>query len=180
MAEGGSGLKDRLRRGDGPHYSVDQPGKPGFELLAAQRVELGRPLHPLTDHAGLAQYAEVVRARRLRNGELEAVARPLTAVGDRPDNQQPDWVAQGVQHAGELELVLRGVRRCGRRDCPLAGRLLVDRGERRHCSTFIELAYSSIVIVPRGRPWQRSERGSGVGGPAGSTPSPRALTASRA
>src|SRR5436305_4640265 len=94
-----------LGDGSSPQHRVDQPWESGLEVIATQGVQLRRPVHPLLDHAGLAQYPEVGGARRLGNGKLQAVAGPLPAVGDRLGDQQPDGIAQGVEYRWKLDLV---------------------------------------------------------------------------
>ncbi len=64
---------------------------------------------------GLAQHPEVMRAGRLRDREIEALARPWRPGGQAGDDPQSHRIAQSVQHGGQLDLLDARVRRAARR-----------------------------------------------------------------
>jgi hypothetical protein len=119
IAHGGAGP-----RSPRAEHRGDQPGEALVELLAPQPVDHRRSLRPLLDQPGLAQDAEVVRARGLRDRQVEGVAAALALLGQAAHDLEPDRVGQGVQDAGELE-------RVGRRVVERAGHVF-------DCTTFIE------------------------------------------
>ena len=67
---------DRRRR----QHGVEQPGEASVEVVAAQRDVPARALRPRVRQPGLAQHAQVVRAGRLGDAEVERAADRL-AVG---------------------------------------------------------------------------------------------------
>src|SRR5262249_4823425 len=84
-----------------------QPGEAIVEIVAAQHRVLVGAISPLLNHAGLPQGAEVVRHRRLADGEAERAARAgLAVLGEHPDHCQPRRVAQCMHHSGQLDFVL--------------------------------------------------------------------------
>ncbi len=90
-------------------HGVEQAGEAVLEVRASESGHLHGALQPLADDAGLAEDAEVVGARRLHHGKVEALAAPLLAGGQPLDDQEPHRVAERVEHGGELDLLASGV-----------------------------------------------------------------------
>src|ERR1017187_9502011 len=134
--------RDRVSDSDRAENRVEQAGEALVEVLAAERVQPRRSDRPLLDHAGLAQHAKVMGARRLRDLNVERAAR----TGRRIDAQlaheaQPLGVAEGVEHGRQLEILCSG---------------MVSAHDY-HCTTFIELLlrWSSYIRnrrIPRCQP----------------------------
>src|SRR5919106_776238 len=102
--------RNRLRTED----CLQQPRKACVEVLVPERGELGRPLAPLLDHAGLAEGPEVVRHRRLRETGPEIAAGAwLRLRREPPDDLEPMRIAERMKHARELDLVALRVMESG-------------------------------------------------------------------
>src|SRR4051794_26950189 len=71
LAEAGAGHARIL---GGAEDGREEPGGTRLEIAGAEGVQPGGPLLALVDDAGLAQHLEVMRAGRLRDGDVEAAA----------------------------------------------------------------------------------------------------------
>ena len=88
---------------------VQEAGEARVEILAAQGVQPCGSVGPLTDHAGLAQHPEVVRAGGLAHLHVEAAGGTRVRAGvERRDDLQPGRVAQRVQHRAEVDVFACG------------------------------------------------------------------------
>jgi hypothetical protein len=93
-----------------PQNRREQTRKAGLEMVTAERVDAGCALRTLVDDAGFSKHLEVMSAGRFGDGKFEAPASQLVALGQRRDDLEPDWVAEGVKHCGEVDLISLGVR----------------------------------------------------------------------
>jgi hypothetical protein len=93
----------------GPQDRLEQTGKAGVEVIAAESVDAGCALRALVDDAGFAKHFEVMGAGRFRDREVEGAASALVALGQRRDDLEPDWVAEGVKDRGEFDLISLGL-----------------------------------------------------------------------
>src|SRR3954454_16102859 len=84
-------------------HRVEEAREARVEVIAAQRDDALRAARLGERHPRLAQDAEVVGERRLRDGDLEGPARALTLGGERADDVQPDGVAERVEDGGQFE-----------------------------------------------------------------------------
>ena len=96
---------------DGLEDRREQTWEAGLEVVVAQRVDTLGPLLALPDDPGLPQDLEMVSHRRFGHRVREAPATALPArLGKFADDPEPDGIAEGVEHALEVDLVAFRVR----------------------------------------------------------------------
>jgi hypothetical protein len=78
---------------------VQQARKAGVQVVHSQREQAFAAVGAGSNHAGLAQDAEVMRERGLREPELESAARGLVSLREAADDFESGGIAQRVQDA---------------------------------------------------------------------------------
>ena len=85
---------------------VDQARELGVEVLAPELRQLAGPLSLLPDDPGFPEDPEMMGHRRLGDPELDRPARAgLIASGQPAHDLEPLRIAEGVQHARQLDFV---------------------------------------------------------------------------
>ena len=102
--EAGLRVDAGLALGGGQHR-VEQAGEPVVKVVAPQGDKAMRPFWARERDPCLAQHAEVVRARRGRDAEVERSALRLACRGKRAHDHDAHRIAQCVHDGGERQLV---------------------------------------------------------------------------
>src|SRR5262249_54169284 len=97
-----------LSLGGGEH-GAQQPREARVDVLAAQRDVPVRALGARVRQPRLAQHLEVMRARGLRETQLERPARALALRGERAHDRDARGVAQGGHHGRQRQVLGAGL-----------------------------------------------------------------------
>ena len=81
------------------------------EVVSAQRVEPRGARLALADDAGFPKHPEVMRAGRLRDGDVDASQASSPSPASLADHLQAHGIAQRVQHRPQLDRFATGVSR---------------------------------------------------------------------
>src|SRR5579875_1798309 len=115
-----AGRRSGQRLTSAAQHRIQQTGEAGIEVIATQRADALGSHHALVDQSRLAQHLEVVRAGRLDDRQIEAVARALAPVGRQLANDpKAHRVAERVEDGRQVEI---GSRRMIKRRGLLGGR----------------------------------------------------------
>lgn len=89
-----------------------QPGKPRLDIGRPHRVLMLNAFLAGLDQAGLAQHAKMVRQGGLGDGptwRCRRAGQAATLLQQAPDDLQPNGISQRRKHAGQRDVLGRGV-----------------------------------------------------------------------